>query len=309
MELSVIIPIYNEIENIPDLFTRLVEVLNDGSHSFELIFVDDGSLDGSLEKLKSMQAQYDHIKIKIVQLVRNVGQHSALCAGFATAQGQTLITMDADLQIDPDHIPLLTAKINEGFDFVSGIRQGRGDSFLIRRLPSMMLNYLIAVIIGKKLRDYGCPLNAMRAPIAVSMQNYGDMQRFFKPLAIKLSHSISEIEVRHTVRTQGYSKYNFLNLVDLLFDFITNFSKHFFQRVIIAGAALAGLSFSGELFYLLLRFGLGVLINPFERFQAICFTGFIFGMQLLILGVLGEFVIRIYRKIPAGPLYTIKKIW
>jgi len=309
-DLSIIIPVYNEEESIQALYRRIEEALVGCGLSHEIVFVDDGSTDNSLQMLQELQqTASDSANVRIVQLSRNFGQHPALIAGFSAARGPILVTMDADLQIDPEHIVKLMNKMAEGYDFVSGIRVGSGDSFFLRRLPSRVLGYIIGSVAGKKLGDYGCPLNAMRAEIAVKMREYGEMQRFFKPLAIRLSERIAEVEVAYGPRIAGRSKYRFLDLFDLLFDFITNFSKQLFQRVAIAGIGLCGISFLIGMLYLVLRFPLGVIHQPYDRLLVILLLGFFFGIHLLVLGVLGDFIIRIYRKVGAKPLFRIKKIW
>ncbi len=310
MDLSVIIPVYNEEENIPLLYRRLKKVLSGAAYSWELIFVDDGSLDGSLRVLREIKNGSDNpLQLRVVQLSRNFGQHPALVAGFSVARGKVLVTIDADLQIDPKYIVEMMGKMASGFDFVSGVRLKREDSFLLRRFPSRVLNLLIGFITGKKLRDYNCPLNAMRADIALAMQDYGEMQRFYKVLAVRLAARIAEVEVLHDVRRKGQSKYGILDLIDLFFDFVTNFSKQLFQRVALAGFGLCGISVLGGLIYLVLRFFLGLTPETLIRLQALVLMGFTFGMQLLVLGVLGDFVIRIYAKIEPKPIYHIKKIW
>lgn len=309
-DISVIIPVYNEEENIPALYDRLRAVLDPTGFSYELVFVDDGSRDDSLNMLKEIK-QADSAKpaMQIVQLSRNFGQHPALIAGFSVARGRVLATMDADLQIDPAHLLPMMDKIAEGCDFVGGIRQGQGDSWLFRRLPSQILGRVIGAVAGKRLRDYGCPLNVMRREIASQMQEYGDMQRFFKPLAVRLADRVEEVPVVHARRRAGRSKYRALDLVDLLFDFITNFSRQIFQRVALLGLGLSGASFLTGLVYLLLRLPLGIIQEPMDRLLALALIGFFFGLQLLVLGVLGDFVIRINRKIPSSALFTIQKIW
>lgn len=310
MDISVIIPVYNEEESIPALYRRLKDVLAQSGYSYELIFVDDGSRDNSLQRLKEIrQTSANNPPLRIVQLSRNFGQHPALIAGFSVARAGVLVTMDADLQIDPRHIIEMMSKLAEGYDFVSGIRRGKGDSLLWRRFPSRVLGLIIGAVVGKRLRDYGCPLNAMRQEIAKRMQGYGDMQRFFKPLAVTLAGRIAEVEVIHSRRVAGRSKYRPLDLVDLLFDFITNFSKRIFQRVALVGLGLVGISFLVGIIYLLLRWPLGLIQEPFDRLQAIALLGFFFGIHLLVLGVLGDFVIRINRKISPKSIYTIKRIW
>ncbi|RLB76368.1 MAG: glycosyltransferase [Deltaproteobacteria bacterium] len=310
VDLSVIIPLFNEAENLSRLCVRMKEVLAETRYVCELIFVDDGSLDNSLEVLRGIKDESENEPaIRIVQLSRNFGQDPALIAGFSVAKGKTLVTIDADLQIDPDHIVPMMDKMDQGFDFVSGIRRGKGDSFWLRRLPSRVLNTVICAVTGKKLRDYGCPLNAMRSEIAKGMQAYGEMQRFFKPLAVRLASRIAEMEVIYGRREKGRSKYGLWHLIDLFFDFVTNFSKQLFQRLTILGACLCVFSLLSGVAYLVLRFFFSIIPEPFDRLQVVLFIAFTFGMQLLVLGVLGDFVIRIYGKIESGPIYEIKKIW
>lgn len=310
MDLSVIIPVYNEEESIPPLYRKLKEALGKSAYAYEVIFVDDGSRDQTLRVLKKIrEGSANNPPLRIVQLSRNFGQHPALIAGFSVAKGRTLVTIDADLQIDPEHIVPMMDKIAQGFDFVSGIRRGKGDSFWLRRFPSRVLNALIGTVTGKRLLDYGCPLNAMKAEIAEAMRGYGEMQRFLKPLAIRLATRVAEVEVVHSRRTAGRSRYGLLNLVDLFFDFVTNFSRHLFQRVAIAGFVTSGLSFLGGMIYLVLRFPLGLLHAPYDRLQVIILIGLLSGIQILVLGVLGDFVMRIYGQLDAKPLYTIKRIW
>jgi len=310
MDLSVIIPVYNEEESIPPLYRKLKETLSKSAYAYEVIFVDDGSRDQTLSVLKKLrEGSANNPPLRIVQLSRNFGQHPALIAGFSVARGRTLVTIDADLQIDPEHIVPMMDKIAQGFDFVSGIRRGKGDSFWLRRVPSRVLNTLIGAVTGKRLHDYGCPLNAMRAEIAEAMPAYGEMQRFLKPLAIRLATKIAEVEVVHSRRTVGRSRYGLLSLVDLFFDFITNFSKQLFQRVAMAGCVISGLSFSGGIIYLILRFPLGLIAEPYDRLQAVLLIGLLSGIQLLVLGILGDFIIRIYRQLDSKPIYTIKRIW
>lgn len=310
MDLSIIVPVYNEEEGIPALYARLKETLDGSPYEWEVIFVDDGSRDQSLRVLTEIKkGSADNPPVRIVQLTRNFGQHPALIAGFSVARGKTLVTIDADLQIDPEYIIPILDEIDRGADLVSGIRRGRGDSFLFRRAPSRILNTLIGAVTGKRLRDYGCPLNAMNAEIARAMGEYGGMQRFLKPLAVRLARRIAEVEVAHRPRVAGRSRYGLLSLVDLFFDFITNFSRQLFQRVAMAGCLLSGLSFSAGLLYLILRFPLGLLTEPYGRLQVVLLIGLLAGIQLLVLGVLGDFVIRIYRKLDPKPIYTIKKVW
>ncbi len=303
--LSIVIPVFNEQESLPRLYARLRELNLRWHYSWELLFVDDGSGDDSLRILKELKERDEHIKI--VELDRNYGQHAALAAGFAAASGEIIITLDADLQTDPLAIPEFIRLIESGHDFVSGIRRGSADSWIKRRLPSKLLNYLIGKVTGKPLADYGCPMNAMRSEIARALPRYGYMQRFFKPLAVRLAQNIGETEVAHQPRVAGESKYDFMALVDLFFDFVTNFSKQLFQRLALLGFFFTGVSSVAAAAYLSLRI-LG-LIQAMERLIWAVFLSFTFGFNLIILGVLGDFVIRTYRKLEGKPLYEIRNIW
>lgn len=306
LDLSVIIPIYNEEKTIPHLLQRLKVVLAKSGFSYEVIAVDDGSRDHSLELLKAFQK--NDPSLRILELTRNFGQHPALAAGFSVARGEVFVTIDADLQIDPLHIPELVHKIRNGYDFVSGIRKGRNDSLIKRRLPSYLVNLLVGKVAGKRLRDFGCPLNALTVEIAKLLPQYGEMQRFFKPLAVRLSQNVAEIEVAHNERMAGNSKYGMLNLVDLFFDFVTNFSKQLFQRVALLGLGLSAAASVAGIGYLAARFILQLVQNPMERLQAIILLCLLFGLQLIVLGILGDFVIRTYRKVEGSPIYIIKDL-
>ena len=304
MDISVVVPVFNEEKALPLLHERLTEVLLGSSFSYELIAVDDGSRDGSLDILKGFQKDDPHLRI--VELTRNFGQHPALAAGFSVARGEILVTIDADLQIDPEYIPAFVGKIRDGYDFVSGIRKRRKDSFLTRRVPSYLVNLLVGKVSGKRLQDFGCPLNALSAEIGKQLPAYGDMQRFFKPLAVRLSRNVAEIEIQHNERMAGDSKYGLLSLMDLFFDFVTNFSKQLFQRVALFGLGLSGAASIAGIGYLLTRFVLRLVENPMERLQAIILLGFLFGLQLMVLGILGDFVIRTYRKVEGAAIFSIK---
>ncbi len=306
MDLSIVIPIYNEEANIPRLYARVKEVMAAHGYHYELIFVDDGSQDHSLELLQELLQEPG---VRIVQLTRNFGQHPALAAGLSVAQGKYLITMDADLQIDPGYIPALVDKLKTGADFVSGIRKGRQDNFFLRRLPSRLMNFILGLVLGRQVQDFGCPLNGLRQELAGQFSEYAEMQRFLKPLALRLAQDIQEVEVGHEPRKHGASKYRFINLVDLFFDFVTNFSRHIFQWLMVLGLFMVILSVLVGIGYIGLRFVFPILDYPMERLLGLLFLGMVLGMQCVLLGILGEFVIRIYRRITPRQLYQIKKVW
>ncbi|MFN3263679.1 MAG: glycosyltransferase family 2 protein, partial [Aquificaceae bacterium] len=203
--LSVVIPAYNEEENIPILYEKLRKVLENLGREYEVIFVDDGSADHTWERLKEI-AERDP-KVKLIRFRKNYGQTAAMYAGFQHASGEVVITMDADLQNDPEDIPVLLRKLEEGYDIVSGWRKDRKDPFLSRRLPSIIANWVISKVTGVELHDYGCTLKAYRAGIIKRLELYGDMHRFLPALTKRLGAKITEIPVRHHPRIYGRSKY------------------------------------------------------------------------------------------------------
>ena len=205
MDLSVVVPIYNEVENLRSLCQRVHEVLAPMGWTYELILVDDGSSDGSSELLAELHAQDD--KLKVLRFRRNFGQTAALAAGFEYAHGAVIVTLDGDLQNDPIDIPRLLAKLDEGYDLVNGWRVNRQDSFLSRRLPSQIANSIISLTTQVKLHDYGCTLKAFRREVAKGLKLYGEMHRFIPALAGDMGARIAELPVTHHARKHGSSKY------------------------------------------------------------------------------------------------------
>lgn len=306
--LSVVIPLYNDEEIIEGCYRSVSRTLSDlqgkGVSDYELVFVDDGSSDGTLPRLRDLCAHDPHAKV--VELEQNYGQHAAFCAGFEAASGDVIVTLDSDLQIAPDAIPSLLAALAAGHDFVSGVRVGRKDPFFKRTLPSRLFNILVGHMTGVRLRDWGCPTVAMRTSLAKSLLRYGEMRRFLKPLAVRLARSVGEVDVAHRPRIGGKSGYGFLDLFELALDFITNFSRRPFQKVSLAGTGLFTLGAIGGALFLVLRFLAGMPLG--NRVQALIFLAAGGGLQLMILGFLGEFIIRIYRRQNNLPFYVIKTV-
>lgn len=222
IEVSVVIPVWNDEVIIAECYRQLIPVLRGMGCSYEIIFVDDGSKDGTFELLKSLH-QKDN-KVKIVRLVRNFGQWKALLAGFGQAEGEILVGMDTDLQNDPRDIPKLVSKVKEGFDFVSGWRVNRKDSLIKRRIPSLVLNKLISLKTGIRLHDFGCSLNAGRKELGNKLFIYGETSRFIKPLLAYLADSLAEVKVRHYPRKIGKSKYSLFRLIKMSLDIIIRLS-------------------------------------------------------------------------------------
>ena len=214
--------------------------------------------------------------------------------------------MDADLQNDPADIPKLIAKIDEGFDVVSGWRVKKREPLIRRRLPAYLLNRFIGSMIGIKLHDYGCPLNALTAGVAQQMREYGEMRRFLKPLMVQLATSVAEVPVDHRPRVRGQSRYTFLRLADLCMDFLIGYSTRPFRLVGLAGIGATAVGFLWGMVYLLIRFGLHGPSSVQQ--QVLVFFLLFFGMQLVIIGLLGEFVIRIYRLVQQRPFFSIEEV-
>ncbi len=306
--LSVVIPIYNNGSIVEDCYravsTALSKLRGKCFSDYELVFIDDGSRDNTLERLLKLCAHDSNTEV--VELDQNYGQHAAISAGFEAADGDVIVTLDADLQIDPGEIPLLLKVIEDGHDLVSGVRIGRRDSFLRRTLPSRLFNRLIGRMTGVQLRDWGCPTVALRKPLAKQMLRYGEMRRFLKPLGVKLAHSVAEAELHHRPRVGGQSAYGVQDLFELALDFITNFSRRPFQKVSLGGTVLVILGLIAGIAYMVLRLLSG--IQPGARVQALIFLALVVGLQLMVLGFLGEFIIRIYRRQSNLPFYTVKTV-
>ena len=301
--ISVIIPIYNEEENIDELCVSLTKVLEDYKKEYEIIFVDDGSSDQSIGLLKKYQDTNN--KIKIIKLTKNYGQHIALVAGIEHMKGNIIVTMDGDLQNSPKDIPKFINKIEEGYDFVSGWRVNRYDPVL-RKIPSYVLNKIICKITGVNLHDYNCGMNAVRKSIIENMDRYGEMRKFFPALMAKLANSCCEVQVEHNARAKGKSKYDFLKLVGLVADFITSFTVKPFRVLGVTGSFLVSLStFFGIIFIIARLFG---LTGPIPQVLFILLISFLSGIQFLILGFMGEYLIRIYQLLQRETLFQVETI-
>jgi glycosyltransferase involved in cell wall biosynthesis len=301
LELSVVIPVFNEADNITALFTRLTKALQ--GFRYELIFVDDGSVDEGYDILALLHASDG--RVKVVRLAGNYGQHAALSAGIECAKGRIIVSLDADLQCDPEDIPKLVAKIDEGYDVVSGWRCGRQDP-LLRRLPSYVVNKTIGLVTGVRLHDYGCPLKAISAEVARELKYHGEMRRFLGALVVQVGQSTVEVPVSHRVRMTGKSKYSLLRLIGHYLDFLVSFSTRPFQIIGVSGGLLTLLGCVGGVFYFPLRFLADFPLGG--RFQIVVFLAVFFGLQFAILGLLGEFTTRIYRLVQNKPFFVIREV-
>lgn len=309
-ELSVVVPIYNEVESIPSLIEAIASSLKATDLAYELICVDDGSKDGSSELLKQQaQARTD---LRVVLLRRNYGQTAAMAAGFDSARGQVIVTLDGDLQNDPADIPLLLAKLQEGYDMVSGWRQNRQDAALKRLLPSKIANWLIGQITGVKLHDYGCSLKAYRKELVVDMNLYGELHRFLPALAYIEGARITEMPVRHHARRYGSSKYGLGRTFRVLMDLLTIwFMKKFLTRPMHVFGLLGLISmFLGTLlgaYLTFLKIGLGESIGN-RPLLILAVVLLLTGVQLFSFGLLAELLMRTYHESQGRPIYRVREI-
>lgn len=307
--LSVVVPVFNEEESLEFLHQRLTEALADLGRDYELIFVDDGSDDGSFAILKRLCQ--DDGRVRVARLRRNYGQTAAFSAGFDRARGEVVVTLDADLQNDPADIPRLLAEYERGYDVVSGWRKDRQDRFLDRRLPSILANRLISWGTGVHLHDYGCSLKAYRREVLDDVQLYGELHRFLPALAHGIGARVTEIEVTHHPRRFGRSKYGISRTVRVLLDLlVVKFLLSYSTRPIhIFGLAGLASFFAGGvlLVYLgLVKVFLGQDIgNRPLVLLAILLT--MLGVQLITSGLLAELVIRTYHEAQGKPVYTVRE--
>lgn len=296
LKFSIVVPFHNEEDNVTELYSRLKAVMEGGGESFELVFVDDGSKDHTFETLRQIAAVDS--RVVVVRLRRNYGQTSALAAGFDNAQGEYVIAMDGDLQHDPADIPNFVAKVNEGYDIVSGWRQTRPESLILRRVPSRCANWLMAKLSGVSIHDFGTTFKAYRREILGQVPLYGEMHRFIPALASWYGASICEIPITPGARVNGKSHYGISRTVRVFFDLITiRFMLRYLSRPLhffgTAGmlASAAGVAISFVLLLLKLFRNVDVMDahGPLMVFAAVLIVA---GVQLVGLGLLGEMQTR-----------------
>lgn len=309
VELSIVIPLYNEEESIGALYEELSSVLNSLGHTYEVIIVDDGSKDASFARLKEVHERDP--RWKVIRFRRNYGQTAGLSAGFAAAVGDVVITLDADLQNDPRDIPKLLAKLDEGYDIVSGWRKDRKEPFFSRRLPSMTANWLISKSTGVALHDYGCTLKVYRSVVTKNIHLYGELHRFIPAVASSIGVSVSEVPVNDRARRFGKSKYGigrtFRVLLDLItVRFILSYSTRPLQ--IFGGAGLGmgalGLLIGLYLTYVKLILGENIGDRPLLILAVLLI---ILGVQMVSIGLVAEIVVRTYHESQQKPIYMVRE--
>ncbi len=308
--ISVVVPIYNELESLPHLIQAIATVMQDNAYVYEIICVDDGSKDGTTELLKQLANERDDLQAIILR--RNYGQTPAMAAGFKYAQGDIVVSMDADLQNDPKDIPILLSKMNEGYDLVSGWRKDRQDNQWTRLLPSKIANLLIGRVTGVDLHDYGCSLKAYRSEILADLNLYGELHRFIPALAFIEGANIAEIPVRHHARKFGSSKYGLDRTFRVLLDLLTVwFMKTFLTRPMhvfgYVGIALMflGVILGGYLSFLKFFLGQAIGDRPLLLLVAVFILA---GVQLFGFGLLGELLMRTYHESQGRPIYRVRSI-
>lgn len=309
MKLSVIIPVFNEVENVPLLYESLISVLKKLDRTYEIIFIDDGSVDGTqsvLTQLAELNPQ-----LKVIFFRRNYGQTAALSAGFNCASGEIILAMDGDLQNDPHDIYRLVNEIDRGFDVVSGWRKNRQDAFWTRKIPSFFANKIISWIGGVPLKDYGCTLKAYRASFVKNIKLFGEMHRFIPLYAYSMGARIAEIPVNHHPRRQGKSKYNTNRTFKVLLDLVTvKFLGTFSTKPIYMfgglGMLCVFLGILASVITLIQKFVYGIWVHRNPMISISIFF-LLVGFQFVMMGLLAEIMIRIYYDSQDRPTYWIRE--
>jgi glycosyltransferase involved in cell wall biosynthesis len=309
--LSVVIPLLNEEENIPLLYEELKGVLESLDDEHEILFIDDGSTDRSLELLRNLQKNDSHVVV--VSFRKNFGQTAAMAAGFDYAQGDVIITMDADLQNDPKDIPRLIEQIKVVNDVVTGWRFDRKDAFINRRLPSIIANKIISKVTGVNLHDYGCTLKAFRKEVIKSVKLYGEMHRFIPAIASGMGIDFTEVKVNHRARRFGSSKYGISRTIRVILDlmtvkFLLSYSTRPIQVFGLMGVVSGGIGFLIALIMTFQRQFMGVPLSDRPMLFLAVLLIFV-GIQFISLGLIAELQARTYHESQNKPVYHIKKLF
>ena len=309
MNLSLIIPVYNEQENLPMLFDAIYQTMKPLHETWEVILVDDGSRDNSLSVLEK-HAEKDPEHVRVISFRRNFGQTPAIAAGLDYSQGDIIVLLDADLQNDPRDIPMLLEKLDEGYDLVSGWRKQRKDNVLTRNFPSMLANKLISWVTGVELHDYGCTLKAYRRPVLEGFRLYGEMHRFIPVFANSVGARITEVVVNHRPRRFGKTKYGLERTAKVILDLFTvKFLVSYSSKPIYLFGGTGGLLMilsAVIMIYLFIRrifFLVGVTGSPLFQTSVMFF---ILGFQSMLMGLIAELLVRTYHESQRKPTYTVR---
>ncbi|MCP2520250.1 glycosyltransferase family 2 protein [Candidatus Aminicenantes bacterium AC-708-M15] len=309
-EISIVVPFYNEEENIEELYKRLTETLKKLKKSYELIFVDDGSSDKTYQILCELHKKDKHVNI--VKLKKNFGQTAALAAGFDHAEGKIIISMDGDLQHDPADIPKLLDKMEEGYDIVSGWRKKRVDNLIFRRIPSLVANRIMRFLSGVKIHDFGTTFKAYKKEVIKNIHLYGELHRFIPALASRMGVRITEVPIKNIVRQRGKSKYGLSRVRRVLFDLLTvKFIISFIDRP-LQFFGLIGLGFGSVGFIIALILTIGFYffnLSIRENLGNLLFSIFlmILGIQFIMTGLLAEIISRVYFATHKTKIYFVEE--
>ena len=309
MNLSIVVPVYNEEENLPLLYQAVTAALEPLGRSWELILVDDGSRDGSVSVLENL-ASSDPDHVRVVELRRNFGQTAAIAAGIDYSEGEIIVLMDADLQNDPADIPMMLQYIDQGYDLVSGWRKNRQDT-LSRTLPSRFANRLISLATGVYLHDYGCTLKAYRREVITGFRLYGEMHRFIPAYANSVGARIIELPVNHHARRFGKAKYGLERTLKVVLDLLTvKFLSSYANKPIYLfggagmGLVLLSLVVMGALFIRRVFWGISVLTSPIFQISTLIF---LMGFQSILMGLIAELLVRTYHESQGKRTYTVRR--
>jgi len=307
IDCSLVIPVFNEAENLEELVRRCLAVCRQDGRSFELILVDDGSTDGSNELISRAAGNKNTPEVVGVLLNRNYGQHAAVFAGLAQSKGNIVITLDADLQNPPEEIPNVLQAMEKDIDVVGTIRTNRRDS-LFRKLSSNLINSMVRRTTGVMMHDYGCMLRGYRRPIVEAMLQCHEHSTFIPILANSFARTTGEIPVKHDPRRQGDSKYSLFKLISLQFDLLTSMSTFPLRLLSFLGTMIAASGMVFGFFLLIMRFVMGSVWAAQGVFTLFALLFVFIGAQFIGLGLLGEYIGRIYQDVRARPRYFIQKV-
>ncbi len=304
--ISIVMPVFNEAANLDELIARCVNACERMDHPYEIILVDDGSKDASTDKISAAARNHPGV-IKGIFLNRNYGQHSAVMAGFGQARGDIIVTLDADLQNPPEEIPNLVHQIKLGYDVVGSVREKRQDT-IFRKISSYIINKTVQKVTGVMMNDYGCMLRAYKKHIIEAVLKCPERSTFIPVLANSFAGSTTEIMVKHAERQSGESKYNLLKLISLQFDLLTSMTTFPLRLLSIMGGFLSFFGIGFGIFLMIMRILFGSVWAANGIFTLFSVLFVLIGSQFLALGLLGEYLGRIYNDVRARPRYNIQEI-